>query len=258
MIDFERKARYGVYDLASIFRLLRAEDGCPWDRAQTHESIRRNMIEEAYEAAEAIDSGDPVRLCDELGDVLMQVVLHAQMETETGAFTLDDVAHGACVKLIARHPHLFGDADAPVDWEELKRRQRGQTLQSDAMDGVSRALPTLWQADKLQSKAARAGFDWPDAVRAWDKLEEESAELRRALTGDGDPEEELGDLLFAAVSVGRLAGIDPERALAAACAKFRRRFRLVEETAAQDNVSLTELSLDELIARWSAAKQKRQ
>ena len=256
MINFERKELYDVYDLAELFRLLRSEGGCPWDRAQTHASIRRNMIEEAYEAAEAIDSGSPDRLRDELGDVLMQVVLHAQMETETGTFSLNDVADGACRKLIDRHPHLFGGADAPVDWEELKRQQRGQTLQSDAMDDVSRALPALWQADKLQAKAARTGFDWPDALRACSKIEEETDELRRALQGDGNIREELGDLLFAVVSAGRLAGIDPEEALCAACAKFRRRFRAVEEAAAAGGKPMSDLTLEEWIARWKAAKEK--
>ena len=256
MIDFERKEVYGVDDLVLLFRLLRSEGGCPWDRAQTHASIRRNMIEEAYEAAEAIDSGDADRLRDELGDVLMQVVLHSQMEAEDGGFSLDDVADSACRKLIARHPHLFGEADAPVDWEELKRQQRGQELQSDAMDGVSRALPALWQADKLQAKAARTGFDWPDPVRGCDKIDEELSEFRRALQGDGDPREELGDLLFAAVSAGRLAGIDPEEALIAACAKFRRRFRAVEEAAAGMDRPLSAMTLEELIALWTAAKEK--
>ena len=181
MIDFTRKPHYNYADLLEIIRLLRSENGCPWDKAQTHKSIRRGLLEEAYEAAEAIDNDDPVLLKEELGDVLMQVVFHADIESDAGRFTMDDVCDGVVKKLLFRHPHVFGDGheDSPesvlVSWEQLKRREKGQKTVSDSMDSVARSLPSLWRAEKLQKKAAAAGFEWPDVQGALDKLEEEVA-----------------------------------------------------------------------------------
>lgn len=223
MINFVRKPQYGYEDLLEIIRLLRSEDGCPWDKAQTHQSIRRGLLEEAYEAAEAIDNDDPVLLKEELGDVLMQVVFHADIESDAGRFTIDDVCDGVVKKLLFRHPHVFGSQreDSPesvlVSWDKLKRQEKGQKTVADSMDSVARSLPGLWRAEKLQNKAASAGFEWPDVQGALDKLEEEVAELRRAVEEDGDVPEELGDVLFAAVKVGRFCACDPEDAVNGTC-----------------------------------------
>ena len=172
MIDFEQKASYGLEDLAEIVRILREPGGCPWDREQDHHSIRRNLLEEAYEAAEAIDEESPEHLKEELGDVLLQVVFHARMEQEAGRFGLQDVADGVCKKLIYRHPHVFGDVavsgsdEVLVNWEELKRKEKHQESAADSVDAVARSLPGLWRAEKVQKKAAKAGFDWPDVQGA--------------------------------------------------------------------------------------------
>ena len=257
MVDFQYKDSYGVKDLEEIVRLLRAPGGCPWDAEQTHQSIRRNFLEEAYEAVEAIDEGSPEHLKEELGDVLLQVVFHALMEQEAGRFDLDAVADGICKKLIFRHPHVFGEVSVSgtgevlSNWEELKRKEKGQATNTDALEAVARSLPALIRAEKVQIKAAKAGFDWPDREPALDKLAEEVDEFRRAACGDGDPEEELGDLLFAAVKAGRFLGLDSEQALTRACDKFIRRFRTVEELAPR---ALKECSLEELEALWAQAK----
>ena len=243
MINFTRKPHYDYADLLEIIRLLRSEDGCPWDKAQTHKSIRRGLLEEAYEAAEAIDNDDPVLLKEELGDVLMQVVFHADIESDAGRFTMDDVCDGVVKKLLFRHPHVFGDGheDSPesvlVSWEQLKRREKGQNTVADSMDSVARSLPSLWRAEKLQKKAAAAGFEWPDVQGALDKLEEEVAELRRA------------------VKVGRFCGCDPEDAVNGTCEKFIHRFRAVEEGAAVRGREVSQLSLEEMTALWNEAKR---
>ena len=392
MINFVRKPQYGYEDLLEIIRLLRSEDGCPWDKAQTHQSIRRGLLEEAYEAAEAIDNDDPVLLKEELGDVLMQVVFHADIEADAGRFTIDDVCDGVVKKLLFRHPHVFGsecedspesvpvswdklkrqekgqktvadsmdsvarslpglwraeklqnkaasagfewpdvqgaldkleeevaelrraveesgdvpeelgdvlmqvvfhadiESDAgrftiddvcdgvvkkllfrhphvfgsqcedspesvPVSWDKLKRQEKGQKTVADSMDSVARSLPGLWRAEKLQSKAASAGFEWPDVQGALDKLEEEVAELRRAVEEGGDVPEELGDVLFAAVKVGRFCACDPEDAVNGTCEKFIRRFRAVENGAAAQGREVSQLSLEEMTALWNEAKR---
>ena len=261
MINFVRKPQYGYEDLLEIIRLLRSEDGCPWDKAQTHQSIRRGLLEEAYEAAEAIDNDDPVLLKEELGDVLMQVVFHADIESDAGRFTIDDVCDGVVKKLLFRHPHVFGSQreDSPesvlVSWDKLKRQEKGQKTVADSMDSVARSLPGLWRAEKLQSKAASAGFEWPDVQGALDKLEEEVAELRRAVEEDGDVPEELGDVLFAAVKVGRFCACDPEDAVNGTCEKFIRRFRAVENGAAAQGREVSQLSLEEMTALWNEAKR---
>ena len=177
MVDFQYKDSYGVKDLEEIVRLLRAPGGCPWDAEQTHQSIRRNFL--AYEAVEAIDEGSPEHLKEELGDVLLQVVFHALMEQEAGRFDLDAVADGICKKLIFRHPHVFGEVSVSgtgevlSNWEELKRKEKGQATNTDALEAVARSLPALWRAEKVQKKAKKAGFDWPDVSGALDKLSEE-------------------------------------------------------------------------------------
>ena len=262
MINFTRKPHYDYADLLEIIRLLRSENGCPWDKAQTHKSIRRGLLEEAYEAAEAIDNDDSVLLKEELGDVLMQVVFHADIESDAGRFTMDDVCDGVVKKLLFRHPHVFGDGQAEtaervgVSWEQLKRQEKGQKTAADTLDSVARSLPGTWRAEKLQKKAADAGFDWRSVDGALDKLDEEVRELHRAVETNGNVPEELGDVLFAAVKVGRFCGVDPEEALHGTCEKFIRRFRAMEEAAAREGRELTELTLEELTALWNGAKER--
>ena len=261
MINFE-KQRYTLDDLIEIVRILRAPGGCPWDGEQTHQSIRRNLLEEAYEAAEAIDQDDPEGMKEELGDVLLQVVFHASIEADAGRFDLNDVADGVCRKLIYRHPHVFGDVsvhstgEVLSNWEELKKREKGQSTQADALDSVARTLPALWRAEKVQKKAAKVGFDWNDVSGAMDKLSEETDELRRAIAGDGDPFEELGDLLFAAVNAARFLSVDPEDALQAASDKFAARFRRVEEQVLASGRRMEEMTLSELDSVWDQIKHE--
>lgn len=260
MVNFERKSAYRFDDLVAILRILRAPDGCPWDRVQTHLSNRRNFLEEAYEAAEAFDRDDPDMMCEELGDVLMQVLFNVHMEEDAGRFTFDDVTDRICRKLIFRHPHIFGDETAEtseqvlVNWEQLKREEKGISTTADAMDSVARSLPALWRADKLQGKASKAGFEFPAVSDALDKLDEEVSELRAAVESSTNFEEELGDVLFAAVKVGRFCGIDPEAALQKTCEKFLARFRSVEAAVTAQGASMDKLSSDELTALWNAAK----
>lgn len=261
MIDFQCKPSYNVGDLAQIVAILRAPGGCPWDREQTHASIRPNMLEEAYEVCEAIDQNDPDHLKEELGDVLLQVALHAQMERETGSFTLDDVADGICKKLIFRHPHVFGDvhaenADQALDaWDAMKRVEKSQTTYTDTLRAVARALPALWRAEKVQKKAKKAGFDWPNAQGAVDKLSEEIGELQAAMAGQGDVTEELGDLLFACVNVARFLAVDPEQALTQATDKFTDRFARVEEKARAQGRDMKDMTLSQLDQLWEEAKR---
>ena len=260
MVNFKRKETYSLQDLIKILRILRAPGGCPWDRAQTHLSDRRNFLEEAYEAAEAFDRDDPALMCEELGDMLMQVLFNIHIEEDAGRFTTDDVTDHICKKLIFRHPHVFGTAAADtseevlVNWEALKRQEKGQQTTADAMDAVARSLPALWRADKLQSKAAKAGFEFADISGALDKLNEEMRELREAAERGTNFSEELGDVLFAAVKAGRFLNVDPEDALNATCEKFIARFRRVEEVCAARGAEMSSLPLDELTRLWNEAK----
>lgn len=263
MINFECKSEYDVDDFRKIIEVLRSPGGCPWDIEQTHESIRRNFLEEAYEVCEAIDEQDPEHLKEELGDVLMQVIFHSRMEEEKGVFNLDDVADTACKKLIFRHPHVFGDvsvsgsAEVLSNWDELKRREKSQKTVTHAMRDVAKSLPALWRAEKIQKKAKKVGFDWPDVSGAMDKLTEELEEFRVAQASDKPEqvEEELGDLLFTLVNIARFEGIDPELALHKSCDKFIRRFNKLETAAEQQNRELSTLSLDELEQLYQAAKK---
>ena len=261
MVDFQYKDSYGVKDLEEIVRILRAPGGCPWDAEQTHQSIRRNFLEEAYEAVEAIDEGSPEHLEEELGDVLLQVVMHARIEQEAGRFDLDGVADGICKKLIYRHPHVFGDVavsgtgEVLSNWEALKRKEKGQATNTDALEAVARALPALWRAEKVQKKARKAGFDWPDVSGALDKLSEELEELKTAAAEGTNVAEELGDLLFSAVNAARFLKVDPEDALNGATDKFIGRFRKVEAQAAAQGKAMEDMSLDELDALWERAKE---
>ena len=219
MVDFVCKSQYNVDDFRRIIEILRAPGGCPWDIEQTHESIRRNLLEEAYEVCEAIDDKDPDHLKEELGDVMMQVLFHSRIEEEKGSFNLDDVADAAVKKLIFRHPHVFGDVSVSgsgevlKNWDELKRQEKSQSTVTKTMTDVAESLPALWRAEKVQKKARKVGFDWSDISGAEEKLSEELSELSEALASGDKAKitEELGDLLFSAVNVARFAGVDPEQ-----------------------------------------------
>lgn len=258
VLDFLCKESYDLLDFVALVSYLRSPRGCPWDQVQTHESIRRNFLEETYEACEAIDAGDLVHMREELGDVLMQVLFHTDIEREAGHFDIDDVADAACKKLVYRHPHVFRcDEPDASDWDTMKQRERAQTTTAEAMDSVARSLPALWRCDKIQAKAAKTGFEWPDVHAALDKVDEETRELRAAVAS-GDTEaigDELGDLLFAAVKVARFAGIDPEQAAHAACEKFIRRFSAMETAAANDGTALEQCTLAQMLTLWQQAKQ---
>ena len=260
MVDFENKPGYNVYDLKLLINLLRGPGGCPWDSEQTHESIRRNLLEEAYEAAEAIDESNEENLLEELGDVLMQVIFHADISETSGGFSLDDISDATCRKLIRRHPHVFGevrakDSDESLSfWDDIKRGEKQQDTVSAAMQSVAKALPALWRADKIQRKAAKAGFDWPGYEGAIQALRSELGELEGAIEDSAGVEDELGDLIFSAVNVARFFNIDPEIALGRSCDKFISRFSNVERAAKELGRRLEDMTLDEMEELYKQAK----
>jgi tetrapyrrole methylase family protein/MazG family protein len=262
MVDFKQKNSYDMLDLIEIMRILREPGGCPWDAEQTHESIKKNLIEETYEVIEAINKNDKELLCEELGDLLMQVVFHAQMEKEEGSFEFNDITDGICKKLIERHPHVFGQVeisgvdDVLTNWDAIKRKSKGQKTTTQSMNSVPRELPALMRATKLQKKAADVGFDWSDVSGALDKLEEEISELRQAIDNNDceNMAEELGDVLFSAVNVSRFIKTDAEEALTDASDKFLARFTKVESLAKERNIDMKSSSLEELDRLWDEAK----
>ena len=238
--------------LAEIMARLRdPQAGCEWDRVQTFATIAPYTIEEAYEVADAIRRGDMAALKDELGDLQLQVVYHARMAEEIGAFALDDVMASISAKMIRRHPHIFGDAAASPGWEALKAAERESDADASALAGIALALPALKRAEKVQRRAARVGFDWPDIDGPRAKIDEELAEIERA-EDDAERAAEIGDLLFAVVNYARHLDIEPETALREATARFEARFRKVEELA---NKPLKEMNIDELEALWQRAKK---
>lgn len=261
---FKEKSNYKFDDLVEIMKLLRSPNGCPWDREQNHKSIRQNFIEETYEVIEAIDNDDKELLKEELGDVMLQVVFHAEMESEKNEFSIDDVCDGICKKLIIRHPHVFGDVQADTsekvlsNWDKIKMQTKSQKSQSDAMDSVSKSLPSLMRSTKIQQKAAKVGFDWNDVNGAIDKLSEEVAELKEAVKENNKEHqtEELGDVLFSVVNVSRFLKIDSEEALYKACNKFSDRFRKVENLAKERNLDMKTATLEELDSLWEEVKNK--
>lgn len=251
--DIER-----VVALVEVVRRLRSPRGCPWDREQTHASLRATMLEEAYEVLEAIDERSITKLREELGDVLLQVLMQATIADEAHEFSLGDVADAVREKLVRRHPHVFGDrkvsgADEVVrNWEALKAQEYGR---QSALDGVQRSLPALQWAWSLQRRAGNVGFDWPDVDGPLDKIREELDELREAKTVE-DREGEFGDLLFTMVNVARKLGINPEDALRGATGRFEARFRMMEQGARADGRTLSDLNIDELDRYWKAAKRQ--
>jgi tetrapyrrole methylase family protein/MazG family protein len=261
MDKFEVKDRYGLEDLVALVKALRdPENGCPWDREQTHSSIRQNFIEETYEAVEAIDRADSALLAEELGDVLLQVMLHAEIERQSGGFDIGDVADGICKKLVLRHPHIFGglkvkgSGEVLQNWEDIKRREKSQKTGSDAISDVPRALPALMRCQKVQKRAAYAGFGRGGIAEAVSCLESELAGLKEAAAGNGEVAEKLGVVIFAAADVARLAGADAELCAGRSCDRFARRFRILEDLAGRRGLELGEAGsrlLDEL---WREAE----
>ena len=262
-MDFEFKERYDFDDLVEAVRCLRLPDGCPWDKEQTHKSIRQDFIEETYEVIEAIDNDDVSLLREELGDVLLQVVFHAQIEREKGTFDIHDVANDICQKMIIRHPHVFGDVTADTtdkvldNWDKIKMKTKSQTTQAESMDSIARSLPSLIRAAKMQKKAAKVGFDFECLDDAAAKVSEELNEVKAACESadENAKAEEIGDLLFSVVNVARFAGVDSEKALYDACEKFLARFTAMEKSAELKGVDLKDLSLSELDSLWNEAKK---
>ena len=281
MVDFVSKLRYDVNDLKNLIKLLCGPEGCPWDREQTHESIRRNLLEEAYETSDAIKCNNTEDFIEELGDVLMQVIFHADIAERAGTFTLDDIANTTCKKLIRRHPHVFGNVKAEsgseslVVWDDIKREEKNHETASDAMRSVAHSLPALWRAEKIQGKAAKAGFDWPDYTGALDALKTEITELESAIEAGSDNnragdnnrtvdnknnvkpdaiKEELGDILFSAVNIARFFKIDPEEALETTSEKFISRFTSIENMAKEQGRDLKDMTLDEMEELYQKVK----
>ncbi len=246
-----------IQTFVDIVASLRGPDGCPWDRAQTHESLAPYAVEETHELVDAIASADVAAICEELGDVLLQIVLHAQLAAEEGHFVMQEVIDGISAKMVRRHPHVFGDerakdpAAVEARWKEAKRSE-GRTV----LGGVPQSMPPLARGLRLTQRAASVGFDWPDVAGASTKLDEELSELRHAIgAGDHDPiEDELGDVLFCVVNLARKLDVDPERALARTLAKFERRFAYIEGQLEARGRSADESTLEEMDALWEAAK----
>lgn len=261
-----------MQQLVEIIWRLRQPDGCPWDRKQTHASIAKNMIEEAYEAVDCIEADDAAHLREELGDVLMQVVLHAQIAADAGAFTMADIARDINEKLIRRHPHVFGSTAAQASsaddvlaiWDSVKLAEKGAKDEGTAesgerpeglLDGVPRALPALMQAQKVSRKAAAVGFEWETTAAVWDKVAEERAEFEAEPAGSEARELEFGDMLFALVNVARREGVDAESALRASTAKFRARWSAMEDAAYRQGRRIEDFSTEKLNELWNRVKQ---
>lgn len=269
--DFQIKDHYSFDELLAIMKFLRSPEGCPWDREQTHESIKSSVIEEAWETVDAIESGKPERIQDELGDVLLQVVFHAQMAHEAGHFDINDVIANLCRKLISRHTHLFGSDDAKtpeevlLTWEANKQKEKGLKSETETLQEVPHSLPALARAYKVQKKAANCGFDWPDVTGALNKVGEEYEEVKEVILEDDlsvradlskdAVEEEAGDLLFAIVNTVRHLKVDPEIALRRATEKFIHRFAAVEKQADAAGQKLKDMNLEEMDALWDQAKK---
>ena len=255
--------KYTIDDLLDIMVKLRGENGCPWDKVQTHQSIKKSMIEECYEAIDALDNGDDHAFANELGDVLLQVVFHARIAEERGAFNFDDVVNEICTKLITRHTHVFG-ADKAVSaeealgqWEKNKKKEKNLDSYTAMLKDVPHYLPALMRSEKIQKKAGSVGFDWQETEPVYDKVNEEIAELKEAAkTGNAERiEEEYGDLLFSVVNLGRHLKVTPEIALTKASDKFIKRFEKMEAEAVKDNLDMAQLSLEELDKLWENSKK---
>lgn len=261
-MELQKRERYCFDDLLHVMHTLRQQ--CPWDGEQTHESLRKYLIEEAYEAVGAIDEDDMDHLADELGDVMLQIAFHADIAQEVGEFSISDVTSAIVRKMIYRHAHIFGNVhcdtaeEVSASWEQLKKAEKGLTTQASVLADVSEGLPALMRASKVQKKAAQVGFDWDDAIGALPKIHEEADEVLAELQAGRDPGEELGDLLFSCVNVVRLAGQEPELLLKAATEKFIRRFTAMENLIISDEKSLEGLTLAEMDVYWNRVKAQQQ
>ena len=259
-VSIESKTRFDLYDLVRVMAILRGENGCPWDKEQTHQSLRPYLIEEAYETADAIDQEDWAHVADELGDVLLQVIFQANIAENCGTFELSDITSDICQKMISRHRHIFGSdhcetsAEVLDNWEKIKREERGLQTASDALINVSPGLPPLMRAEKVQKKAANVGFDWDSAKEALPKVHEEADELLEELLAGRDPTEEMGDLLFSCVNVARLSGVEAETALMKANEKFISRFQAMESAINLDGKAIQDLTLSEMDVYWNRNK----
>lgn len=249
-----------VYEFVDLMKKLRAPGGCPWDREQTHESISTNLLEEAYEAYDAIKAGDAFKTADELGDLLMQIVFHAIIAEEEGKYDLDTIAGGVYEKMVRRHPHVFGEnvldksSEVLVKWEEIKSEEKGYKSYADDLYDVVRALPELKRAEKIQKRAAKAGFDWENSEGVIEKIKEETSELAEAIENGTNKKEEIGDLLFTVVNLARKEKIDPEEALSEANRKFIERFDKMEKLYSGEK-DFAEVSMEEKNILWEKAKQ---
>ena len=261
-----KECRFPMDELVNILVRLRSNNGCPWDREQDHHTLTRYLVEETYEVLETIQQEDMYKLCEELGDLLLQIVFHAQIAKERGYFDINDVVDGVSRKMVRRHPHVFGDLhlensdEVRATWEEIKQTERGGDAGSNGsiLDGVPHGLPALLHAYKIQARAARAGFDWPDYKGALKKLEEELCEWKEALESGNRNQlkQETGDILFATVNVARKLEIDPELALVTTNGKFHRRFRYIEVKTAEKGQELTDMTLDEMDFFWEQSKKE--
>lgn len=255
--------KYNINDLLKIMEILRSPNGCPWDKVQTHESIKKSMIEESYEAIDALDKGDDKAFANELGDVLLQVVFHAQIAKERGAFNFDDIINEICTKLVIRHTHVFGkdkagnEDEALTNWEKNKKKEKGLKTYTDMLKDVPHYYPALMRAEKVQKKAKGVGFDWQEISDVYDKVYEEIDELKEAAIDQNEIkiEEEYGDFLFAAVNLGRFLNVTPEIALAKASEKFINRFSKMEEEAVNEGRDLAQMNLNEMDRLWDKIKQ---
>ena len=253
------------YDLIDIMEKLRGQNGCPWDKEQTHESLKRYLVEECYEVLEAIDQEDEEEITEELGDVLLQVVFHSVIAEEEGYFTIRDVIEGICNKMIQRHPHVFGDRTAETsdqvlkNWEDIKRQEQGIGSLTEEMKHIAKNLPALMRAEKVQSKAKKVGFDWDRVEDAFDKVLEEFKELKEVYNGESKARilEEMGDLLFSVVNVCRFLQLNPEEALNNTTKKFIDRFQFIEEAATEKGIKLEDMTLKQMDDLWNKAKNLR-
>lgn len=260
----ELKEKYTIDDLIQIMERLRQPDGCPWDRVQTHQSIKKSLIEETYEAIDALDFGDDKAFANELGDVLLQVVFHSQIAKERNAFDFSDVVTEICTKLITRHTHVFGEDNAGnadealANWEANKKKEKKLSSNTAVLKDVPKYLPALMRAEKIQKKASKLGFDWDDAEGAYQKVCEEAEELKEAQKSckTEDIYEEYGDLLFSVVNLGRFLGAEPETALTAASNKFISRFEIMEQLAVANGKDMSQMTISELDELWNCAKQQ--
>lgn len=265
MSNVTGQSSYPLDPLVQIMKELRGPEGCPWDKEQTHESLKRYLIEETYEVIEAIELADMNKLREELGDLLLQIVFHAELASEKSAFDMNDVVEAIAHKMRTRHPHVFGHekvdsaAQVLVNWENIKDKEKAEAGERKTLMDVPRGLPALLRAEKIQARASRVGFDWPDVQGAWEKVKEEQAELLEALeSGQAEKiEDEFGDLLFALVNVARFLRVDPEEALTKTIDKFIHRFQGMEEIATRRGLDLHQLNLEQLDNLWEEVKSKK-